>query len=271
MKDEACVAFLQEVLPRLDKRWEGFRKVRGQVCKRIGRRMAELELETLDAYRAYLAAHAEEWDRLDAMCRITISRFYRDRGVFDTLRKRVLPGLAEQVRQRGEASVRVWSAGCASGEEVYTMRLIWQHAVSQDFPNFDLVITATDAGAHMLERARRGCYPRGTLKELPDAWIATAFEHSGGDCCIRPAYRAGITWRREDIRETMPEGLFDLVLCRNLVVTYFEEALQRRCLAGIAARLHPGGVLLLGKHETLPEATPGFEDLDTHQGYYRRR
>ncbi len=91
MNDTECIDFLQWCLPRLRMRWAGFRKVRRQVCKRISRRMAELRLADADAYRAYLDANAGEWDALDALCRVTISRFYRDRGVYDAIRRRVLP------------------------------------------------------------------------------------------------------------------------------------------------------------------------------------
>ena len=83
-------------------RWPGFRKVRSQVCKRIRRRLNTLALDDLDAYKRYLETHADEWPRLDSMCRITISRFYRDRGVFEALEAEVLPALATAARKRGD-------------------------------------------------------------------------------------------------------------------------------------------------------------------------
>nr|NIV19534.1 chemotaxis protein CheR [Gammaproteobacteria bacterium] len=115
MKDQHCVQFLQWALPQLHMSWPGFRKVRRQVCKRIGRRMRELGLEAVEDYRAYLSHHASEWERLDAMCRITISRFYRDRGVFAALEKSELPALLQRLRARGGHRLRAWSAGCGSG------------------------------------------------------------------------------------------------------------------------------------------------------------
>src|SRR5687767_9866085 len=94
MKDAECAGFLQEALPRLGLRWPGFRKVRGLVCKPIGKRLRERGLADLCDYRAYLEAHASEWERLDAFCRIPISRLYRDRAVFAGLEHEVLPVLA---------------------------------------------------------------------------------------------------------------------------------------------------------------------------------
>src|SRR6185295_20147796 len=122
---DRCVELLQWALPRLGKRWQGFRNVRGQVCKRIARRARELGLADLEAYRAHLEAHDDEWPVLDALCRVTISRFYRDRAVFDRLRLEILPAFAERAAARGESVVRAWSAGCASGEEPYTLAMIW--------------------------------------------------------------------------------------------------------------------------------------------------
>ncbi len=85
MKDPECIRFLQWALPQLHMRWPGFRKVRAQVCKRIGRRMTGLGLSEFSSYRSYLEETPEEWSTLDTLCRITISRFYRDRDVFEHL------------------------------------------------------------------------------------------------------------------------------------------------------------------------------------------
>ncbi|MBM4089995.1 MAG: hypothetical protein FJ276_11330 [Planctomycetes bacterium] len=96
MTDRECVEFLQWALPQLSLRWPGFRRVRRQVHKRIVRRLSELGLRRIADYRAYLDTHAAEWSVLDAMSRISISRFYRDRDVFEHLRDAVLPELAER-------------------------------------------------------------------------------------------------------------------------------------------------------------------------------
>ena len=115
MRDTDWVEFLQWCLPRMEMRWAGFRKVRRQVCRRIGRRLEELSLEDLQAYRDVLARRPREWEVLEGLCRVTISHFYRDRVVFDLLGRRILPELAGAVRRRG-GRLRCWSAGCASGK-----------------------------------------------------------------------------------------------------------------------------------------------------------
>lgn len=270
MNDTECVHFLQKTLPRLHLRWPGFRKVRKQVCKRIGRRIRELGLTDTSAYADYLSAHPKEWQTLDCLCRISISRFYRDRGVFDALRDVVLPCLAGVAARGGDDTIRIWSAGGASGEEPYTLKLLWNMSLAQQFPDLNLQIIATDADERLLERAAQGVYPRGCLKELPPDLIAEAFEKCNGDYRIRPKFRASVTFVRQDIRNEFPDGPFDLILCRNLVFTYFDLALQRSVLERLTAHLRVGGYLVIGRHESLPATTLGFSMLDQRLPIYRR-
>jgi chemotaxis protein methyltransferase CheR len=96
MDDKECVEFLQWALPELHMRWDGFRKVRGQVCKRIDRRMQTLQLADIKAYRKHLQRHREEWTVLDGLCRATVSRLYRDRAVFSILQSDIFPKLLPQ-------------------------------------------------------------------------------------------------------------------------------------------------------------------------------
>ena len=107
--------------------------MQGQVESRLIDRLRELGLRSLDAYRDYLQEHPDEWKRLDAMCRITVSRFYRDPALFDVLRKRVLPLVAISHLSATEGPLRAWSVGAASGEEPYTLRILWRHALRDRF------------------------------------------------------------------------------------------------------------------------------------------
>jgi chemotaxis protein methyltransferase CheR len=248
--DRECVELLQWAAPRLRLRWDGFRRVRGQVCKRLGRRLKALGLADAAAYRARLEADPAEWAVLDALCRVTISRFYRDRHVFDALRETLLPALLEAARG---GAFRVWSAGCASGEEPYTVGVLFRLGLQPRFPQVRLELIATDADEALLERARRGCYPRGALRELPPEWAARAFPDSGPEPCLAPAFREGLTFLRQDLRAGMPDGPFHLVLCRNVAFTYFAPPLQREVLSRLVERLVPGGLLVIGGHESLPE------------------
>ncbi len=269
MTDAECVAFLQWALPQLDLRWPGFRKVRRQVCKRISRRMRALGLPNLAAYRDRLARDRDEWIVLDSFCRIPISRFWRDRAVFDQLADRILPRLAAGAAASGRASVRAWSAGCASGEEPYSLAIAFALGPAAS-AGAGLEIIATDADANLLARARRGVYGPGSFKDLPLAFRARAFEQEGPLYRIRPEFRANVAFRLEDIRARMPRGPFDILLCRNLVFTYFGIPLQREMLPKLASRIREGGFFLIGSHERLPEGAAGFAPEPDAPGIYRR-
>ena len=268
--ESAFIEFLQACLPRLGLKWQGFRKVRGQVIKRIKRRLQALQLPHLDDYVTYLDTHPAEWRVLDEMCRISISRFYRDKGVFNALRETVLPELTAQMQLSDTPVLRCWSAGCASGEEAYTLQLLWRLCLAQQFPELQLEITATDVDPHMLERAQQGRYAWGSLKDLPPHWVEVGFDRINGDYVVREAFREGIRFVEQDIRYELPTGLFHLVLCRNLVFTYFADSVRRAILTQIATRLVPGGIFLVGNHEALPSESPDFIPCAARQGFFRK-
>ena len=265
MMDKNCVAFLQWALPKMAFKWSGFRKVHGQVCKRVRRRIVELGLEDFRAYQTYLERHTGEWARLDGYCRITISRFFRDRGVFEALAEAVLPALARAAH--GEVRpLRAWCAGAASGEEPYSLTILWQLALAKAWPDTPLKVVATDSDPLMLARAEVACYPPGSLKDLPAGWVEKAFtpQNGGqdggqdGTWCLKPEFKTAVTGLRQDLREACPAGVFDLILCRNLAFTYFDDATQKNVAARIAGALCPGGALVLGAHENLPDAPAAF-------------
>jgi chemotaxis protein methyltransferase CheR len=269
MRDSDCIEFLQWALPRLELRWSGYRKVHRQVCKRLRRRLNELELDSLAQYRSRLERDAGEWAVLDGLCHITISRFYRDRGVFGALGNELLPELARAAGAE-DRPVRCWCAGCASGEEVYTLKLLWDLQVQPRMPEARLEIIGTDADEAVLKRAETGCYPAGSLSGAPPSWRTLAFDACDHCYCVRAEHREGIEFALQDIRREQPAGHFDLVLCRNLAFTYFEPELQRSTLDRLAAVLREGGYLVIGAGERLPDGGCPLERLAGHRAIFKR-
>jgi len=271
MKDPECTEFLQWCLPQLRYRWPGFRKVRKQVCKRLGRRIGELGLEGLLAYREYLDSHREEWQILDSLCRITISRFYRDQGVFNALRTLILPSLATRALKEGEEEVRCWSAGCCSGEEPYTLQILWKLCVMPaEGREISLRIIATDSDEELLERAAKGLFSESSLKELPGELLHQSFEHSGGLYSVLKDFRQNIEFAKQDIRNELPDGLFHLILCRNLVFTYLDESQQRKILDSMIDTLLPGGFFIIGIHEAPPQGEFRLKPCGSIPGIYQK-
>lgn len=270
MKDVQCVKFLRWALPRMHMRWAGFRKVRAQVCKRIDRRVRDLGLTGVDEYQAYLGEHPDEWARLDPLCRITISRFYRDQRVFAVLAQEVLPSLVITMRERGDSRLRIWSAGCSSGEEPYTLSALWIIELQSRYPDATIEIIATDADPRVLDRARAARYKFGSLKNVPEGWRKQVFSRDGDTFQVKTEYKRDIEFINQDIRHELPEGRFDLVLCRNLVFTYFDDPAQVDVLKRVLGTMHNGAALVIGAQENLPEGAQGLSVWFDKQRIYRK-
>ena len=268
MDDQDCIHFLQWALPQLHMRWAGFRRVHQQVCKRLQRRLNELGLPGLAAYQHFLERNPTEWAVLDECCRITISRFYRDKAVFAFLGDQVFPYLIQQLQQRQENILRVWCAGCGAGEEPYSLALSWEMQFKTVFPTLSISLVGTDINPDTLERAYQACYPYSSVKNLPSAIRVAAFAEQGGQYCLAPEYRSAVDFRCQDLRHESPKELFHLILCRNLAFTYFDDQLQHEVAQLLHARLMPGGVLLIGVHEKLPDGGVKFKAWSERLGIY---
>ncbi|UCC56641.1 MAG: protein-glutamate O-methyltransferase CheR [Gammaproteobacteria bacterium] len=263
-------AFLQWALPQLRMRWPGFRKVRTQVQKRIHKRLQVLQLADLAAYRHYLVVHPEEWRVLDTLCRITISRFYRDRRIYELLAEQVIPRLVEQMPRVGGRKLRIWCAGCSSGEEPYSLAIQWAMQLQQQYPDITPQILATDTDPQLLQRARVACYPYSSLKDLPVAWRESAFAAQAGRYCLKAEYKCPVVFVEHDVRGPVPATALSLILCRNLVYTYFETDLQYEITQRLGDALQPGGWLVLGSHEALPGDVRGFTPLSGNRAIYQK-
>jgi len=255
-------------MPRLGLRREGFRGVWPQVEKRVVRRVHQLGLDELAEYRALLERDPAEWRVLDAACRITISRFRRDRATFDELEANALPELAERARRSKRPNVRALSVGCARGEEAYSLVMSWSAAVAPAFPDVRLEVVALDSDPAQVARARTAVYDDGALAEVPDELARAAFEGDGRRRLV-PRLRAPVDFVVADVRDWLPDGPFDLVLCRNLVLTYFDAVTRDRVLARIVERMAPAGFLVIGKRERLPELA--FEEPSPGTHVFRRK
>ena len=113
-------------------------------------------------------------------------------------------------------------------------------------------------------------YPHSSLKDFPSEWLASCFTDVNTEYSVRTEYRLGIEWCRQDIREEMPHGVFDLILCRHLAFTYFEDALQIKTLGEIVSRLRPSGILVTGKQEPHLLTMPKLVEVQPRMGMYRR-
>lgn len=234
--------------------------------RRIAVRMRARGVHTYEAYRDVIAADAAELARLQDALTINVTRFFRNPEAWEAVARLVPPLVA-----RGRP-VRGWSAGCASGEEAYTLAMLWaQHAPGPD-ALARLRVDATDIDRQSLDRARAARYREEAFVEAPPPAVE-AFTRAvpGGGREVVPALRALVDVRPLDLTHgALPTGAYDLVLCRNVVI-YFDRALQERLFAAFFDALVPGGHLVLGKVETLlGPARDRFEAVDVRERIYRR-
>ncbi len=198
---------------------------RPTIVRRLQRRMAAVGTATLADYRRYLERHPDEMQRLVASFLIKVTDFFRDPDLFAYLRDQVLPGLIEEARSRGE--LRLWSAGCATGEEAYSLAMMVADLLGDD----DLLVRifATDVATDALDFARRGMYSAAALEGLPADLLERHFMQIDGAWEIRKRVRGMVVFGEHDLAYRAPFPRIDLVLCRNVLI-YFTPELQRRAL-----------------------------------------
>ncbi len=183
------------------------------------------------------------------------TRFFRDEAPFRALRRDVVPGLL------GRGPVRIWSAGCSTGQEPYSIVMaLWDLVEAGEL---DLEVVATDISAAALSRAREGVFEPWELRRgLDAATLARYFEPAGrGRARVRPGIRQRVRFERRNlVHDPPPEGRFDVTFCRNVGI-YFDRRAKRAVHRKILRALVPGGFLFLGGAETLFPAVPGLEPV----------
>ena len=248
--------FLKEVLPPLGLAPRPH--LRRGVRRRLARRMEELGLRDWESYAARVTADEGERGELRALLGVTISRFFRNRGFWEHLAANVLPDLSPAA---------AWSCGCASGEEPYSLAILWRRAC----PGRGLSLLATDIDPVVLVRAQDGLYPEGSLRELPEELRAEYFRPEPGGLRLSEEVRRAVKFVRHDVMlEPAPEGPFGLVLCRNAAFTYFGPEARVEAARKLAAALAPGGYLAVGRKERLPEGVDVGLIQAGYPGLYRR-
>jgi chemotaxis methyl-accepting protein methylase len=236
--------------------------------RRLAVRMRARGAHSYTDYARVLAADGSEYDRLLDALTINVTKFYRNRETWDVLAERYLP---ERWSQR-RGAVRCWSAGCASGEEPYTLAILLLECARQQGESGAprAMVDATDLDRASLARAATGRYRATAFEEMPPA-LANRYCSRGEVREVAPTVRALVRFRQHDLlREPPPQPPYDVVLCRNVVI-YFDRPTQDRLFAAFADALAPGGILVLGKVETLLGAARSRLRLDdTRERIYRR-
>ena len=238
--------------------------------RRIAVRMRACGVHTFADYQRLLSSEPAEYEKLTDALTINVTRFYRNAETWDRLARDLLPGLWA-ARQ---GAVRVWSAGCSSGEEPYTLAMLLAAEAERSARRTWLeraTVVATDIDKVCLERARAGRYPQAAFQETPAALTERYTTPAAGGRDVVPELRKIVDIRRVDLfLDPLPGPAFDLITCRNVII-YFDRDSQERLFTRFVDALLPGGILVLGKVETLfGPARDRLELVDVRERIFRR-
>lgn len=239
------------------------------VVRRLRRRVALRQLPTLEAYVERLRSDEQELAALGHDLLIGVTRFFRDPAVWASLESQVIPRLAEE--STAESGLRAWVAGCATGEEAYSVAMLLLDATAGKSPAISVKVFATDVHSHALERAGQGIYDAESLANVDERRRRQYFiARSDGRFQVVPQLRHAVVFARHDLLKDAPFTQLDFVSCRNLLI-YFRPAAQKHALSLLPYGLRVGGTLLLGPSEAPGEIAPEFEILDEPCRIYVKR
>ncbi len=238
------------------------------IRRRLQRRMLDTGVDTLEEYVRYTRRHPEEFQRLASSFLIKVTDFFRDPEIFDYLREHVLPEVIASARGRGN-ELRLWSAGCATGEEPYSLAVLVADMLCDNTEGLNIRIFATDLDGEAIAFARRGVYPISALKHLPPHLLDRYFTRRDGAYEVKKFVRGLVVFGQHDLGQRAPFPRIDVALCRNVLI-YFTPELQRQALQLFAFALRDGGYLVLGKAESTTPLADRFTLVQPRLRTYRR-
>ena len=234
--------------------------------RRFRKRMFQLNVGTYADYGEYIRQHPEEVNELLNTILINVTGFFRDPPAWEILRHDILPPMLKQLKPG--ASFRAWSAGCASGEEPYSIAILLAELFGSHLPEFDVKIYATDIDEEELVAARRGEYSAEALRRVQPEWRQKYFQGKGM-LRVNREIRRLVIFGRSNLAQDAPISHVNLLICRNLLI-YFDSELQKQILGRLQYALEVGGILFLGKSESQLTNSAHFRRLNARWRIFRR-
>lgn len=239
---------------------------RASLRRRVSKRMGDVGITGFGEYLDHLQAHPDEFDALFNTILINVTSFFRDADHWEHLEREIIPRI---VANAGDRPIRVWSAGCSSGEEAYSLAMVFAEALGDERFVQQVKIYATDVDEEALTQARRARYSTGAMEGVPEERRAKFFVQEGDEYAFRSDLRSAVIFGRHDLLTDAPISRLDLLVCRNALM-YFNSQTQGRILRHLHFALTPHGVLFLGKAEMLLTRTKEFEPIDLQHRMFRK-
>ncbi|WP_215545216.1 CheR family methyltransferase [Amycolatopsis sp. CA-230715] len=240
---------------------------RSSLMRRVRRRMDQLGIESYADYIDQLQVNSEEFVALFNTILINVTGFFRDPEAWEFLRTEVVPAILAE--RNPEDPIRVWSAGCAGGQEAYSLAMLFADAIGTDAFRQRVKIYATDVDEEALGQARHAAYTASEVEGLSEAQLDQYFELQGNRYCFRKDLRRSVIFGRNDLVQDAPISRIDLLVCRNTLM-YLNAETQTKILERFHFALAPRGLLFLGKAEMLLSHARIFEPIDLKRRVFRR-
>lgn len=240
---------------------------KGTLGRRITRRMSLATVESMGEYLKFLRSSDEEVHKLVRDLLIGVTSFFREPQAFETLISHIVPALVE--RARPDEAIRVWVPGCASGEEAYSLAIIFLQAIRQSGKQIGLQLFATDIDSEALEFARNGVYPVSAVSELPPEYVHNYFSRNGDCVSVNKSVREVVVFAAQNLISDPPFSRLDLISCRNLLI-YLDSEVQARVIRLFHFALRNDGYLFLGNSETIGQRSDLFSTIAKKWRIYKR-
>lgn len=240
------------------------------VENRLSNRIKQLNLKSFNEYYKFLRYDANRQDELPHLYEVITTNetsFFRNPPQLEVFSKIVLPEIIERQRKAGNRKLRIWSAGCSSGEEPYTLAIIISNLLKGELSSWDIVINANDLSEAVLAAARKGVYNSYTLRTTPKEFVDAYFTKDGNQFTVKPELKKLIRFgpiNLNDKDQVKRVEKSQIVFCRNVII-YFDDAMKRRVINAFYDNLEPNGVLLIGHSESLHNISRAFQ-LEHHTG-----
>ncbi|MGV8905201.1 MAG: chemotaxis protein CheB [Acetobacterium sp.] len=240
------------------------------ILRRIERRMAVHAIDSKEEYLRYLQKTPVEVEELFRDLLIGVTNFFRDPKSFEALESEVIPQLF--LNKNPDTQIRIWSAGCSTGEEAYSVAILIQEHIDTLKKSYNVKIFGTDIDTHAIETARAGLYPASIAADLTPERLARFFtlEPDGANYRIHKSIRNMLIFSEQDMIKDPPFSKIDLISCRNVMI-YMSGILQKKLIPLFHYALKPGGYLFLGSSETIGENGDLFKVLDQKSKLYQSK
>ncbi|WP_368564263.1 CheR family methyltransferase [Pseudoxanthomonas sp. UTMC 1351] len=238
------------------------------ILRRIERRLQVNLLRDVQAYRSFLEASDSETEALLSDLLISVTNFFRDREAFETLEREIVPTLF--AARSSTEPVRVWAAGCATGEEAYSLAMLLCDEADRMAEPPPLQVFATDIDERAIARARTGLYPASVVTDVPPSRLREYFSKEQQQYRVKKSLRDKVLFAMHNVLRDPPFSRMDLISCRNLLI-YLDRDIQGRLLQMFHFALRPGGYLFLGHSESAETATRYFDVVDKKNRIFRAR